>query len=538
MSIEEFDYVVVGAGSAGCAVAARLAEDQGVRVLLLEAGPKDRNIWIHIPIGYGKTMFDKSVNWQFYSEPEPHLNERRVYQPRGKVLGGSSSINGLIYIRGDAEDFAAWEEMGNEGWGWSDVLPYFKRAEGNERGGSELHGGEGPLKVSDIRGKHELVEAFIDAARENGIPRNDDFNGPSQEGAGYLQLTTRGGRRCSAARGYLRNVERDGSLTVETGALTRHIVFEGVRAVGVRYEQEGRTVEVRARHEVIVSAGAFQSPQLLQSSGVGDAALLRYIGVKPVSILPGVGQNLHDHLQVRLMYRCTKPITTNDSLRTAWGRARIGMQWLLRQRGPVAAGIQLGCLFARSRPDETRPDLQFHFGTISADMTAGRPHEFPGFTISVCALRPTSRGRIEARSNDMNEPPSILMNYFSTEEDRRVMVAGVRLAQDIARSRPMSAYVAAPYLPDRFLETDDEIEEFIRETGSSIFHPVGSCRMGHDPLAVVDPQLRVHGVSGLRIVDASVMPAVLSGNTNAAAIMIGEYASDIIKLERRRRNEF
>lgn len=534
--MKEFDYIVVGAGSAGCAVAARLAQDRGIRVLLLEAGPKDRNIWIHIPIGYGKTMFNSSVNWQFDSEPEPHLNNRRIYQPRGKVLGGSSSINGLIYIRGHANDFDAWKAKGNEGWEWSNVLPYFKRAEANERGPSALHGGDGPLRVSDVRGKHELVEAFIEGAVACGIQRNDDFNGPTQDGVGYVQLTTGGGRRCSTARAYLRNVEREGSLTVETGALTRKILFEGLRAVGVQYEQNGHTVDAYARHEVIVSAGAFQSPQLLQCSGVGPADLLSNIGVKQVVHLPGVGQNLHDHLQVRIMYRCTKPITTNDSLKTLWGRAQIGLQWLLQQKGPVAAGIQLACLFARSRPEETQPDLQFHFGTISADKAAGQPHDFPGFTMSVCQLRPTSRGHLKARSNDMTMPPEISMNYFATKEDRRVMIAGVRLAQDIARAKGMSDYIAAPYRPNRFLETDREIEDFIRETATTIFHPVGTCRMGHDSMAVVDPRLRVHGVSGLRVVDASVMPAVLSGNTNAGSIAIGEYASDMIKSDRLMRN--
>lgn len=534
--MKEFDYIVVGAGSSGCAVAARLAEDRDIRVLLLEAGPKDRNIWIHIPIGYGKTMFNNSVNWQFYSEPEPHLNNRRIYQPRGKVLGGSSSINGLIYIRGHANDFDAWKAMGNEGWGWGDVLPYFKRAEANERGASALHGGDGPLKVSDIRGKHELVEAFIEGAVARGISRNDDFNGPAQDGVGYVQLTTGGGRRCSTARGYLRNVKHEGSLTVETGALTRKILFDRLRAIGVQYEQNGRVVDAYARYEVIVSAGAFQSPQLLQCSGVGPAGLLRDIDVKPVIDLPGVGQNLHDHLQVRIMYRCAKPITTNDSLRTVWGRAQIGLQWLLQQKGPVAAGIQLACLFARSRSEETQPDVQFHFGTISADKTAGQPHDFPGFTMSVCQLRPTSRGHLKARNHDMATPPEIFMNYFATEEDRRVMVAGVRLAQDIARSKGMSDYVAASYQPNRFLETDSEIEDFIRETATTIFHPVGTCRMGHDRMAVTDPQLRVHGVSALRVVDASVMPAILSGNTNAGSIAIGEYASDMIKSARMLRN--
>lgn len=532
----EFDYIVVGAGSAGCAVAARLAADKDISVLLLEAGPSDRNIWIHIPIGYGKTMFDPSVNWQFYSEPEPYLDNRKIYQPRGKVLGGSSSINGLVYIRGQAEDFNSWEAMGNEGWGWDRMLPYFRRSERNERGECDLHGGSGPLRVANIRGKHELVEAFIAGAGEQGIPRNDDVNGASQEGAGYFQLTTGGGRRCSTARGYLRNLQRDGKLTVATNAMAREILFDGNRATGIRYTQNGRDMTAHARHEVILSAGAIQSPQLLQVSGVGAADQLRESGITPRIELPGVGQNLHDHLQVRLMYRCTKPITTNDALKTLFGRMRIGLEWLMFQKGPVAAGIQLGVMFAKTRPELDRPDIQFHFGTISADMTAGQPHDFPGFTISVCCLRPTSRGHLMARSPDMADKPEILFNYFQTPEDRRCMVDGVRLAQDIIRSDAMQPYVAGLQRPDHFMETDEEIEAFIRETGSSIFHPVGSCKMGHDDMAVVDDRLRVHKTTGLRVVDASIMPTVLSGNTNAGAIVIGEYASDMIREDRLRRN--
>lgn len=534
--MSEFDYIVVGGGSAGCAVAARLVADKEVSVLLLEAGPKDRNIWIHIPVGYGKTMFDPSVNWQFHSQPEPFLNDRRIYQPRGKVLGGSSSINGLVYIRGQAEDFNSWEALGNQGWGWNDMLPYFRRAEGNERGASELHGGDGPLRVSNIRGKHELVEAFIAGAGEQGIPRNDDVNGASQEGAGYFQLTTGGGRRCSTARGYLRNLRHEGRLTVETGAMAREILFEGTRATGVRYERDGRTAVARARHEVILSAGAIQSPQLLQVSGVGAPDALRAAGIAPRIDLPGVGENLHDHLQVRMMYRCTKPITTNDALKSLYGRMKIGLQWLLLQKGPVAAGIQLGVMFARTRPDLDRPDVQFHFGTISAETTAGKTHDFPGFTISVCCLRPTSRGRLQATSPDMAQPPEMLFNYFQTAEDRRCMVDGVKLAQRIIRSQAMQPYVAGLVRPDRMLETDEEIEAFIRETGSSIFHPVGTCRMGADDMAVVDERLRVRKTSGLRVVDASIMPTVLSGNTNAGAIAIGEYASDMIREDRLRRN--
>ena len=532
-NMDEFDYIVVGAGSAGCVVATRLAQDGKTRVLLLEAGPVDRNIWIHIPIGYGKTMFNPEVNWQFKSEPEPHLNGREIYQPRGKTLGGSSSINGLVYIRGQAEDFDHWRQLGNVGWGWTDILPYFKRAESNERGESELHGDAGPLKVSNIRGKHELVEAFIGAANELGIPRNDDFNGAQQEGAGYFQLTTRRGLRCSTAKGYLHSGLAGTNLVVETEAYTTGIVFAGKRATGIHYRQNGADKSVTARHEVIVSAGALQSPQLLQLSGVGDATYLRAIGVEPLHHLPAVGKNLQDHLQSRLIYKCAKPVTTNDDLRTWWGRTRIGLNWIFRKSGPVAAGIQLGGMFARTNGRVATPDVQFHFGTISADMAAGKPHDFSGFTMSVCQLRPSSRGEVRLRSRDPFVAPAAQFNYLSTRDDEETMVAGVKMARKLAASRSLSPYVADEYRPGVSVRSDDEVLDFIRENATTIFHPVGTCRMGADEASVVDPRLKVRGLDGLRVVDASIMPILLSGNTNAGAIAIGEKAADMIAEDRR-----
>jgi choline dehydrogenase len=532
--MKQFDYIVVGAGSAGCAVAARLAQDGTTRVLLLEAGPPDKNIWIHIPIGYGKTMFNPQLNWQFKSEPEPHLNGREIYQPRGRTLGGSSSINGLVYIRGQAEDFERWESLGNTGWGWRDMLPYFKRAESNERGKSAYHGDDGPVAVSNIRGQHELVEAFIGAANEIGVPRTEDFNGERQEGVGYFQLTTRGGLRCSTARGYLRSGLAGKNLVVETDAHATSIVWEGKRAVGLRYRRRDQNLEVRATQEVILSAGALQSPQLLMLSGVGDAEELHRHGIPVLHHLPAVGQNLQDHLQSRLMYRCTKPITTNDDLKTWWGQARIGLRWLLKKSGPVAAGIQLGGMFARTSERETSPDVQFHFGTISADMTAGKPHDFSGFTMSVCQLRPTSRGEVRLRSAHAFDAPKARFNYLATEHDRQTMVAGVRMARRIARSRSLSPYVADEYRPGFHIDSEDEVLGFIRQYATTIFHPVGTCRMGADEASVVDTRLRVRGVSGLRVVDASIMPLVLSGNTNAGAIAIGEKAADLIRQDRAR----
>lgn len=531
--MRNFDYIVVGAGSAGCALAARLAEDGRTSVLLLEAGPKDRNIWIHIPIGYGKTMFNPKLNWQFYSEPEPHLNGRRIYQPRGRTLGGSSSINGLVYIRGQAEDFDAWAALGNTGWGWNEVLPYFKRSESNERGASDYHGGDGPLAVSNIRGRHELVEAFIGAAGEFGIPRTEDFNGARQEGAGYFQLTTRNGLRCSSAKAYLGAALARGNLVVETDAHATGVVFEGQRAVGVRYLRGGQPQEARANVEVALCAGALQSPQLLQVSGVGNPADLTALDIPVVHAQPEVGRNLQDHLQSRLIYKCTKPITTNDDLRTLWGQARIGLRWILRKEGPVAAGIQLGGMFARAQPQAKTPDVQFHFGTISADMTAGKPHDFSGFTMSVCQLRPTSRGELKLRTRDARDAPAARFNYLATQEDQVTMLAGIRLTRKISGSRSLSPYIAEEYRPGPGVASDDETLAFIREYATTIFHPVGTCRMGSDAASVVDPRLKVRGVTGLRVADASIMPLLLSGNTNAGAIVIGEKAADMMKEDRK-----
>lgn len=527
--MRSYDYIVVGGGSAGCVVAARLAQDGRTRVLLLEAGPADRNIWIHIPIGYGKTMFDPVVNWQFQSEPEPHLNNRQIYTPRGRTLGGSSSINGLIYIRGQREDFDGWRALGNEGWGYDDVLPYFRRSERNDRGASEFHGGDGPVGVSSIKGRHELVEAFIRAANGIGVPRNDDFNGTRQCGVGYFQLTTRGGLRCSTARGYLRSGLAGANLEVETDAHAERILFEGRRAIGVRYSRGGEVLEVRATREVVLSAGALQSPQLLMLSGIGDGEQLARHGIPVLHHLPEVGRNLQDHLQSRLMYRCSKPITTNDALRSVWGRMRIGLQWLLLKSGPVASGIQLGGMFASTAPGAQRPDVQFHFGTISADMTAGRPHDFSGFTMSVCQLRPTSRGEVTLRSSEPQAAPAARFNYLATDEDCATMVRGVRMARQLARSPNLAPYIVDEYRPGFDVESDDEVLGFIREYGTTIFHPVGTCRMGADANSVVDPRLKVRGTEGLRVVDASIMPLLVSGNTNAAAIAIGEKGADLIR---------
>jgi choline dehydrogenase len=526
---EIYDYVIVGAGSAGCVLAQRLSENGRHTVLLLEAGPKDSSPWIHIPIGYGKTMFHPVYNWRFYTEPEPGMNQRCVYWPRGRGLGGSSSINGLIFVRGQPEDYDHWAALGNRGWAWREVLPYFRKSEHNTRGANEFHGVEGPMWCSDIGEKHELMEAIIRAGNELGVPRNDDFNGAAQEGVGYYQLFTRNGWRCSSATAYLRPAQKRGNLRVETGAQATVIRFEGTRARAVKYLQQGTTREARAAREIILAAGALQSPQLLQLSGVGRASMLEEIGIPVIKDLPGVGENLQDHLQLRLMYKVRKAITTNDQLRSLGGRLHIGLKWLLLRQGPLAIGINQGGLFTRVLPESKTPDIQFHFATLSAEMAGGKPHDWPGCTFSVCQLRPESRGTVMIKSRDPLEPPAMRPNYLSSETDRRCAVAAMKFARRLAAAPALTEYMAEEYRPGTAAASDGELLEFARNHGATIFHPSGTCRMGGDPLAVVDERLRVHGVAGLRVVDCSIMPALISGNTHAPVVMIAEKAADMIR---------
>ena len=535
---EEFDYIVVGAGSAGCVLAGRLSEDPATRVLLLEAGPADNSLWIHLPIGYGKTLWSPTYNWRFETDPDPNMNGRRIYWPRGKTLGGSSSINGLIYIRGQREDYDHWAALGNTGWGYDDVLPYFIRCEGNQRGADAFHGADGPLKVSDIGAKHELIEAFIEGAQQIGplsVKRTDDFNGAEQAGAGYYQLTTHQGWRCSTAKAYLEPAKGRSNLRIATEALATGLAFEGRRAVGVHYTQGGVAKSARCRAEVLLCAGAIQSPQLLQLSGIGPRTLLERRGVPLVHDLPGVGENLQDHLQIRLGYECTKPITTNDQLNSWIGQAKMGLEWLLHRSGPLAVGINQGGCFMRALADATgqpvaaTPDIQFHVATLSADMAGGKVHPWSGFTLSICQLRPQSRGHIRIRSRDPAEPPEMQPNYLATELDRATAVAGVKAARAIAASPAMRPYVKREVKPGPDATSDADLLEFCRNNGATIFHPTGTCRMGSDALAVVDARLRVHGVAGLRVIDCSAMPTLVSGNTNAPAVMMAEKAVDLIR---------
>ena len=523
-----YDYVIVGAGSAGCALANRLSADPANRVLLLEAGPRDTNPWIHIPVGYFKTMHNPKTDWCFVTEPDPGLDGRALQWPRGRVLGGSSSLNGLLYIRGQAEDYDHWRQLGNAGWSYDDVLPYFIRAEDQERGTDDFHGVGGPLTVSNNRMVSELGDAIIAAATEVGIPANDDFNGACQEGVGYFQVTIRNGLRCSAAVGYLRPVKDRRNLRVVTDSQVEAVTIRDNRATGVRYRRGGATVRANAGREVILSAGAIGSPHLLMLSGIGPAAMLRSFDVDVIRDLPGVGANLQDHLQIRAIYGCAKPITLNDQMRNPLRKMWAGIEFALLRRGPLTLAASQVCIFCRSRPELERPDIQFHIQPLSADSPGEGLHKFSAFTFSVTQLRPESRGRIELTSPDPTAHPAIVPNYLSTPTDRQVAVDSLKMARRIAAAPALAPYVSEEIRPGPEARTDDDLLHFARTGSTTIYHPVGTCKMGQDQNAVVDERLRVHGVDGLRVVDASIMPTLVSGNTNAPAIMIGEKAADMI----------
>ncbi len=529
MSTLEADYVIVGAGSAGCVLAARLSEDPSVTVAVLEAGGADRNPWIHIPLGYGKTFADRSINWCYETEPDPNLGGRRVFWPRGKVLGGSSSINGLLYVRGQAADYDHWRQLGNTGWSYADVLPYFRRSEDRIGKADPLHGTGGGLAVSDVAGGHPLSEAFIRAAMEEGIPRNDDFNGAEQAGVGYYQTTSRRGRRCSAAVAFLKPAMRRPNLQVVTNALATRLLFEGRRTTGLRFRRGGAEETIRARREVILCGGAVNSPQLLMLSGIGPGAHLQSLGIETIQEAPGVGRNLQDHLKVAFAYRCRAPITVNDVMQNPLRMVRAGLEYALFRSGPLALSAASAGIFARTRPELATPDIQFHFINFSSDTSAAELHPFSGFTQHVCQLRPESRGAIELRSADPAAAPVIRPNYLAEEMDRRTIVAGLKLARRIAARPVLRRFIESEHAPGDSVRTDDEFLDYARRTGSTVFHPVGTARMGSDAMAVVDERLRVRGVEGLRVADASVMPTLVSGNTNAACIMIGEKCADLVR---------
>ena len=529
-----FDYVIVGAGSAGCVLANRLSEDPSSTVALIEAGGRDINPWIHIPAGYYRNFSNPAVTWQFGSGPEPHLDGRTIPWPRGRVLGGSSAINGLLYVRGQAQDFDVWRQLGNAGWAYEDVLPYFKRSEDQERGADEHHGSGGPLGVSDVRlRQRQQCEAFIEACAAAGIPRSNDFNGAEQEGAGYYQLTNRNGRRCSAAVAYLRPVRSRRNLSIVTGALVHAIELDGRRATGIRCERGGRIETIAARREVILAAGAIGSPHILQLSGIGPAAALLAAGVPVRHDLAGVGENLQDHLQVRFVYACSGGGSLNDVWHSPWQKLLAGIDYMLTRRGILTIGAGVAGAFVRSRPDVELPDIQFHFMPLSADRPGQGLHSFSGVTASVCQLRPESRGTLAIASPDAAAQPKIVSNYLAAEADRRVLLDGMKLVRRTTSQPAFARYVVREHLPGPEVDTDEALMAYARGYATTVFHPCGTCKMGSDANAVVDSRLRVHGLTDLRVADASIMPTITSGNTNAPAIMIGEKAADMVREDAR-----
>lgn len=515
------DYVVVGGGSAGCVVANRLSADPSIRVILVEAGSRDTSPWIHIPVGYFRTMDNPAFDWCYATEPDAGLGGRSLRWPRGKVLGGSSSLNGLLYVRGQREDYDHWAQIGNRGWSWAEVAPIFEDLETFQRGGCEGRGTDGPLQVSDPRLRREICERWIAAARAAGIPYNPDYNGPSQEGVGHYQLTVDNGRRCSSATAFLKPIRSRSNLKIVTQAQVLRVIISDGAATGVEIARpDGSRQTIRVRHEVVLCAGAIGSPQIMMLSGIGDPEGLAVHGIKVAAALPEVGRNLQDHLQARLVFKC-REATLNDEVRSLVNKARIAAEYAMFRTGPMTMAASLVFGFLKTRPELATPDIQFHIQPWSADSPGEGVHPFSAFTQSVCQLRPESRGRVELQSADARDAPAIHPNYLATQTDRETIVAGIKVARRLARTEPLKSAISEEFNPSLDIDGDDKLLAWARQTATTIYHPTGTCRMGADPRSVVDPELRVRGVRGLRVADCSIMPQIVSGNTNAPAMMIG-----------------
>ncbi|MDB5666395.1 choline dehydrogenase [Cypionkella sp.] len=523
------DYIIIGAGSSGCVIANRLSANPNTSVILLEAGGRDWNPWIHIPVGYFKTMHNPATDWCYTTEPDPGLNNRKLAWPRGKVLGGSSSINGLLYVRGQPQDYDHWRQLGNAGWGWDDVKPLFLRSERQERGADDYHGTDGTLSVSDPKLSRAICDAWVQAAQTAGYPFNADFNGASQEGVGYFQLTTQNGRRCSAATAFLKPARHRPNLRIITRAQVQRLAIENRRATGVHYRDASGTEHlIKANREVILSAGAIGSPQILMLSGIGEAAHLRDQGIEVIANLPGVGRNLQDHLQARLVFTCHEP-TLNNEARNPLRKLAMAAQYAWNRSGPMAMAASLATGFLRTAPHLETPDIQFHIQPWSADSPGEGVHPFSAFTMSVCQLRPESRGEIRLKSPNPMDHPLIQPNYLATRTDQQTLVEGIKIARHIAGLNPLRSKISGELRPGPNATDDAALLDWARNTATTIYHPVGTCKMGDDPQAVVNHRLQVHGIENLRIADCSIMPSIISGNTNAPAIMIGEKLSDLLR---------